>query len=154
MNNCKHLKIKLNRTFECKKKKKIITLNECANCQFKGYKTQSCSNLKNKVQKPIKIRSKKTAKLERNRFSLFSKDTKHCYLCSSSFELTWHEIFGGRNRSNSMKYGLCLRMCLFCHEKYQEDKHFNDFWHKKGQAMFEETYPDLDFVKIFKKNYR
>lgn len=150
MNNCKYLKIKLNKTFECKKKKKIITLNECANCQFKEYKrpnySQNCAKLKN--------RTSKQAKLERKRFSLFSKDTKHCYFCSSGYELTWHEIFRGRNRQNSMKYGLCLRMCSSCHELYQEDKYFNDLWHAKGQAMFEETYPDLDFVKIFKKNYR
>lgn len=147
MNNCKYLKIKLNRTFECKKKKKIISLKDCTNCSSKEYLVKS-----NQYQ--LKNTTIKRAKLERKRFSLFSKDTKHCYFCSSSFELTWHEIFRGRNRSNSMKYGLCLRMCLFCHEKYQEDKHFNDFWHVKGQATFEETYPELDFVKIFKKNYK
>ncbi len=147
MNNCKHLKIKLNKTLECKKKKKIISLKDCTNCSSKEYLVKS-----NQYQ--LKNTTIKRAKLERKRFSLFSKDTKHCYFCSSSFELTWHEIFRGRNRSNSMKYGLCLRMCLFCHEKYQEDKHFNDFWHVKGQATFEETYPELDFVKIFKKNYK
>ena len=147
MNNCKHLKIKLNKTLECKKKKKIISLKDCTNCSSKEYLVKS-----NHYQ--LKNTTIKRAKLERKRFSLFSKDTKHCYFCSSSFELTWHEIFRGRNRSNSMKYGLCLRMCLFCHEKYQEDKHFNDFWHVKGQATFEETYPELDFVKIFKKNYK
>ena len=147
MNNCKYLKIKLNKTFECKKKKKIISLEDCTNCFSKEYLVKS-----NQYQ--LKNTTIKRAKLERKRFSLFSKDTKHCYFCSSSFELTWHEIFRGRNRSNSMKYGLCLRMCLFCHEKYQEDKHFNDFWHVKGQATFEETYPELDFVKIFKKNYK
>lgn len=26
-------------------------------------------------------------------------------------------------------------------------------WHKKGQAMFEKTYPDLRFEDIFKINY-
>lgn len=147
MNNCKYLKIKLNRTFECKKKKKIISLKDCTNCSSKEYLVKS-----NQYQ--LKNTTIKRAKLERKRFSLFSKDTKHCYFCSSGYELTWHEIFRGRNRQNSMKYGLCLRMCLFCHEKYQEDKHFNDFWHVKGQATFEETYPELDFVKIFKKNYK
>lgn len=147
MNNCKYLKIKLNRTFECKKKKKIISLKDCTNCSSKEYLVKS-----NQYQ--LKNTTIKRAKLERKRFSLFSKDTKHCYFCSSGYELTWHEIFRGRNRQNSMKYGLCLRMCSSCHELYQEDKHFNDFWHVKGQATFEETYPELDFVKIFKKNYK
>lgn len=154
MNNCKNLKIKLNRSLECKKLKRQINIKECANCQFKEYKTQAYSGLKNKMQKTIKMHSKKLSKLEKNRFSLFSKNTAKCYFCPSTDNLTWHEIFRGRNRSNSMKYGLCLRMCLKCHKKYQDDLFFNDFWHKKGQALFEKAYPDLDFVDIFKRNYK
>lgn len=52
-----------------------------------------------------------------------------------------------------MKYGLCLRMCLDCHEKFQEDKNFNDYWHKKGQQVFIVNYPKLNFLDIFKINY-
>lgn len=154
MNNCKNLKIKLNRSLECKKLKRQINIKECANCQFKEYKTQAYSSLKNKTQKPIKMRSKKLSKLEKNRFSLFSKNTAKCYFCPSTDNLTWHEIFRGRNRSNSMKYGLCLRMCLKCHKKYQDDLFFNDFWHKEAQKKFEQTYLNLDFLEIFKKNYK
>lgn len=154
MTYCKHLKIKLNHTFECKKMKKAITLKSCSNCRFKEYKTQAYINFKNKTQKPIKTRSKRMAKLERKRFSLFSEDTTHCYFCHSTHQLTWHEIFRGRNRSNSMKYGLCLRMCLSCHERLQDNKEFNEYWHKKGQTLFEKAYPDLDFVDIFKRNYK
>ena len=151
-------------------------LKDCANCQFKEYKctnySNNCANKeyksnnnqirkivnnKNfKQQKIVKIKPKsnKLVKLERKRFSLFSMDTNHCYFCHSTHQLTWHEIFRGRNRSNSMKYGLCLRMCLKCHKKYQDNLFFNDFWHKKGQALFEKAYPDLDFVDIFKRNYK
>ena len=154
MNNCKNLKIKLNRSLECEKLKRQINIKECTNCQFKEYKTQAYSSLKNKTQKPIKMRSKKLSKLEKNRFSLFSKNTAKCYFCHSTHQLTWHEIFRGRNRSNSMKYGLCLRMCLSCHERFQDNKEFNEYWHKKGQALFEKAYPDLDFVDIFKRNYK
>ncbi len=144
---CKYLKIKIDRTFECKKSKKKITLKDCTNCQFKEYPIKS--NLTK-----LKTRTYKQAKLEQNRFSLFSTDTTHCYFCPSINKLTWHEIFRGRNRRNSIKYGLCLRMCIKCHKRYQEDKDFNDFWHKKGQAKFEKAYPDLDFVEIFKRNYK
>ena len=159
---CKYLKIKLNRTFECKKTKKTITLKSCSNCRFKEYKSNG-NQIKNitdskklKQQKTVKIKSKsnKLVKLERKRFSLFSMDINHCYLCHSTHQLTWHEIFRGRNRSNSMKYGLCLRMCLSCHERFQDNKEFNEYWHKKGQAIFEKAYPDLDFVDIFKRNYK
>ena len=162
MTYCKHLKIKLNRTFECKKTKKKITLKSCSNCRFKEYKSNGnqikniADNKKFKQQKTVKIKSKsnKLVKLERKRFSLFSTDINHCYLCHSTHQLTWHEIFRGRNRSNSMKYGLCLRMCLSSHERLQNNKEFNEYWHKKGQALFEKAYPDLDFVKVFRKNYK
>lgn len=150
MVNCKYLKIKFDRTFECKKSKKKITPKDCANCLFKEYK---CTSYSYDCAKLKRVTYKQT-KLERNRFSLFSTDTTHCYFCPSTYKLTWHEIFRGKNRANSMKYGLCLRMCLVCHEKYQDDPAFNDYWHKKGQALFEKAYPDLDFVEIFKKNYR
>ena len=101
----------------------------------------------------MKKKSSKLAKLERERFSLFSDNKNKCFFCPSTYKLTWHEIFGGTNRKNSMCYGLCLRMCLSCHKQYQEDKSFNDHWHKLGQEKFQEEYPDLDFISIFYRNY-
>jgi hypothetical protein len=53
-----------------------------------------------------------------------------------------------------MQYGLCQRLCLDCHRKFQDDVLFNEKWHKKGQEAFEKTYPDLDFIKIFGRNYK
>lgn len=100
----------------------------------------------------MKKKSNKLSKLERNRFSLFH-DGKKCIVCGSIYQLTWHEIFGGKNRINSMKYGLCLRLCLNCHRKYQDNKIFNDYWHKKGQIKFKDVYPDLDFISIFHRNW-
>ena len=76
-----------------------------------------------KVQK-MKIKSKK----ERERFSVFAANDK-CFVCDSTHQLTWNEIYRGRNRSNSMKYVFCLRMCLNCHREYQEDVLFNELWH-------------------------
>lgn len=153
MNNCKHLKIKLNRTFECKKRKKIITLNECTICSFKEYKTQSYSDFKNKEQKPIKMRSNKLSKLERNRKSLFTDNLDYCIICKRKREHL-HEVFPGRNRRNSMKYNLVLPLCSTHHQLIHTDINMMTHYKKKGQAMFEEAYPDLDFVKIFKKNYK
>lgn len=155
--NCIHLKQKFNNKLECKKINKIINICECKNCPYKEYKTQQYNLNKSKMQNNrktnLKQKTSKLAKLERNRFSLFSDNKNKCYFCPSTYNLTWHEIFRGRNRSNSMKYGLCLRICLNCHEKYQENKAFNDEWHKKGQAMFIKTYPDLVFEDIFRENY-
>lgn len=96
---------------------------------------KNAQSLTKEQQKKIKMhnKSKKLTKLEKNRYSVFSNDTERCYLCGSTYKLTWHEIYAGKNRQNSMRYGLCLRLCLNCHSKEQENSQFNDYWHKQGQ---------------------
>lgn len=164
MNSCIYLKQKFNHKFECKRNKEEICLKDCSNCPYKEYKKctitvkKTTYKWKNAQKSPVycakmKQRSSKLAKLERNRFSLFTDNKDRCMFCGSNYKLTWHEIYCGRNRQNSIKYGLCLRMCLRCHELKQEDNQFNKEWHKKGQVMFEHTYPDLTFENIFRENY-
>lgn len=180
---CIYLKQKFNHKFECKRSKKEICLRECSNCPYKEYKKctitvkKSTFKWKNAQKSPVycantnknskktaensrklqksaelKKKSNKLAKLERNRFSLFTDNMNKCYFCPNKKDHI-HEIFCGRNRQNSMKYGLCLPICESCHSKYQNNFLFNKEWHKKGQAMFTKTYPDLKFENIFKKNY-
>lgn len=161
-NKCKYLKQKVNKNLECKKDKNRIPFKDCKECPYKEYKESNNNQIK-KARKnnykeslnivKLKTKSNKLAKLEKNRFSLFTDNKNKCMFCPATTNLTWHEIFRGRNRQNSMKYGLCLRMCLNCHERYQEDTVFNALWHKKGQVKFNKTYPDLNFIDIFKINY-
>lgn len=160
---CIYLKQKFNHKFECKRKKQEICLRDCSNCPYKEYKKctitvkkvrlemDKCTKKSNYCAK-MKQKSSKLAKLERNRFSLFTDNMNKCYFCPNKKDHT-HEIFCGRNRQNSMKYGLCLPICESCHSKYQNDFLFNEKWHKKGQAIFSKAYPDLKFEDIFKKNY-
>lgn len=103
--NCKNLKQKLDRTLFCKNK--IIKISECNNCSYNEYKntTTCCTSIKSRQK------SKKLAKLERIRFSILTTSNK-CCMRPATTNLTWHEVFRGRNRVNSMKYGLCLRLCL------------------------------------------
>lgn len=144
--NCKHLKIKINRKFECKKSNKIIDLKICTNCKHKEYKKLINFQMKNK--------SSKLAKLERERYSVFTDDKDKCIICSSTKNLTWHECFPGRNRQRSMQFGFCLRMCLACHEENQEDKFFNQLWHDRCRDYWLEHYGDLNgFIKTFGKSY-
>ncbi len=149
--NCKYSKQKLNKKVECKKLHKIIGYNDCANCSLKEYKVH------NKVQTIVQ-KSNKLTKLERNRESLFTNDMEHCIICGKS-PVNKHEIFGGRNRINSIKYKLVIPLCVCNHHNQIKckgihfDKKLRDEWQKKGQVIFEETYPDLKFVDIFKKNY-
>ncbi len=163
MNNyCIHLKKRKNKPY-CKLLDREITFSLCRECDNKEYKKISADLCRKmqcsadiKQQKSVKMQNKsnKLASLERNRYSVFSNDTERCYLCGSTYKLTWHEIYAGKNRQNSMRYGLCLRLCLNCHSKEQEDSQFNDYWHKQGQLYWEEFIGTREeFIKVFKRNY-
>lgn len=147
MNYCIYLKKRKNKPF-CTLRNKEITFTKCNECNEKSYKKNDI-----KISK-IKNKSNKLAKLEKNRFSVFTNNKDKCMFCPSAYKLTWHEIFAGRNRQNSMKFGLCLRMCLNCHKEKQENTNFNDFWHKQAQLYFEQNIGTREeFIKIFRRNY-
>lgn len=173
MNYCIYMKKRKNKPF-CKLLNKEITFSCCKECDKKEYKNkylqstaQLCRPNNNQIKKKstlkkknplssrkMKAKSNKLAKLERNRYSVFSDNIEKCYLCPITTNLTWHEIYQGRNRKNSMKHGFCLRMCLFCHEEKQEDADFNDYWHRQAQLYFEEHIGSREeFISIFRKNY-
>lgn len=100
-------------------------------------------------QKTIKLR-----RLERNRYSVFFESMSMCCNCGSMANMTKHEVFEGKNRRNSMKYGFVLPLCLRCHQLLQNDNDFNLKWKKKSQKYFEEHYGTReDFIKIFRRNY-
>lgn len=147
MNYCIYLKKRKNKPF-CTLRNEEITFTKCNECNEKSYKKNDI-----KISK-IKNKSNKLAKLEKNRFSVFTNNKDKCMFCPSTYKLTWHEIFAGRNRQNSMKFGLCLRMCLNCHEEKQENTKFNDFWHRQAQLYFEKNIGTREeFIKIFRRNY-
>lgn len=158
---CIYLKNKKNKPF-CKFINKEIPFSCCQECDNKEYK-KLFSDIKQNAQSLEKIsikktkmhnKSKKLTKLEKNRYSIFSNDIERCYLCGSTYKLTWHEIFAGRNRQNSMKYGLCLRLCINCHSREQENSQFNDYWHRQGQLYWEKNIGSREeFINVFKKNY-
>lgn len=146
----------------CRRTNKEIKVNDCANCPYKEYKMHN--KTKNTVQKSyfdynicrknVKINNKssKLNKLERNRFSLFTDDLDHCYFCGKPKD-NLHEVIFGKNRVNSMKYGIVLPLCVEHHKLMHTSTTLIEEYKKRGQAIFEETYPDLDFVSIFGKNY-
>ena len=101
----------------------------------------------------MKNKSKKMAKLERNRSSVFTNDLEHCYLCGRKKE-DLHEVYAGRNRLNSIKYNFVLSLCRKCHSQKQNNQVFNDYWHKQGQLYWEEFIGTREeFIKVFKRNY-
>ena len=162
--NCKFLKQKLNQKLECKLTNKIITIKDCKECKDKEYKNDImisnkkctvspnyCANRDKKTSR-MSVKSKKLAKMERNRTSILTNDMEHCYICGAK-KTHIHEICFGKNRLNSIKYGLVIPVCFNCHVKIHNDINLQEEHHKIAQKKFNEVYPDLDFVENFKRNY-
>lgn len=170
--NCIYLKQKINRKLECKKKNKIINIKECNNCKCKEYKctkiqknsansTFKNTTLRNKsakttnchTSKKIRQKSSKLARLEKNRFSVFTNDLDHCIICKRKKDHL-HEIFFGSNRQKSMQYGFVIPLCYECHAEIHRNKEWQEYWHIKGQEYWEEnTGSREEFIKVFGKNY-
>ncbi len=85
------------------------------------------------------------------------QDKEECFITHDTYNLHSHHICEGRNRKNSEKYGLKVWLRGDWHNQSNYGVHFNkelDTQLKKlAQEKFIETYPDLDFLDIFKINY-
>lgn len=99
------------------------------------------------------MKSNKITKLEKERFSILTDNLDECFICQRPRD-DINEIFMGRNRQNSMRWGLCIPMCRKCHQEYHIDRDMQLYFMKMAQIKFEETYPDVNFVKIFLRNYK
>lgn len=160
MKYCKHLKKRKNKPY-CNILKQEIPFSQCRECGNKEYKSNN-NQIRNsayslhksaKALQKMKNKSKKLDKLERKRFSVFTDNMDKCFFCNNP-RMDKHEIYRGKNRPNSMKFGFVLPMCRFHHDMYQDDVLFNKYWHEIAQKYFEEHYGTRDeFVKIFRKNY-
>lgn len=160
MTKCKNIKQKIGYVY-CNQLGKQIFASDCKGCAyFERNISKSDNYTKNNkhcskgLKNGLKQKSSKLAKLEKNRFSLFTDNLEKCYLCGKPKEHI-HEIYCGRNRANSMRYGECLPLCGVCHSKYQNDIAFNNYWHVEGQKAFMKHYEKTadEFREIFKKNY-
>lgn len=161
MNNyCIHLKKRKNKPY-CKLLDREITFSLCRECGDKEYKSNKSQIKKKSTLKgkspvksgKLKNKSNKLAKLERDRFSVFTDDLKHCILCGKK-KNDLHEIFGGRNRLNYIKFNLVIPLCRERHYLNQDNPFFNEHWHKIGQEYFECNIGSRDeFLRIFRRNY-
>lgn len=96
---------------------------------------------------------------------MHDKNSGTCYLCMrlhSDYSVKpvrqeHHAVFGTANRRLSEKYGLKVYLCLKHHEDGKEAVHKNAetalLIKKEAQRAFEDRWPELDFRKIFGRNY-
>ncbi len=101
---------------------------------------------------------------------MHDKDSRTCYLCMllhSDFTEKavleeHHVIYGSGRRKLSEKYGLKVYLCPAHHRHSPESIHDNTAGMKDhnqkikelAQKAFEETFPNLDFIEVFGKNYK
>ncbi len=88
-----------------------------------------------------------------------------CYLCRKLYDddsrkdiiHEHHAIYGHAQRKLSELYGLKVYLCLAHHLTGPDAVHKNPkismMVKRDAQLVFTSAYPDLDFMKIFGKNY-
>lgn len=110
------------------------------------------NNIINK-RTPIKKRSYSLVRAEKERFSIIALDLDNCVICGKK-KGNLHEVYFGKNRQLSMKYGCVIPLCYACHIMIHNNHNLDLIWKIKMQYAFEKEYPDLDFLEIFGKNYK
>ena len=108
INMCKKIRIrqkKYKKYYYCCDLKTSIYITECQKC------------LKKEFRKPqgIKKVSDKQRKLNNSRYSIFTNNFKECYYCHRKCKTDLHEVYGGSNRTRSIKNGLVVPLCRICH---------------------------------------
>ena len=83
---------------------------------------------------------------------------KQCYITGRTDCLEEHHIFYGQGRrAISERYGLKVWLTHKYHNEPPYGVHFNEDSRRAleriGQEAFEKQYPELDFMKIFGRNY-
>lgn len=104
--------------------------------------------IKNKAYK-IKNKSAKLAKAERNRFSILTDNLTKCYFCELPKD-DLHEVFRGRNRLKSIKWGLVIPACRKHHDKLTNDKEFSKVLEDIAKIKFIKIYGKEKFIEEFK----
>lgn len=137
---CKYLSKSLNGNLRCKLFKTITYIDECKKC----LKSES------RVNKSIKKITSKRIRLEKNRFSIFTKNFNQCFYCKTKQnKMDLHEVYGGSNRTRSMINGLVVPLCRKCHSN-------EDIISKLRidlQKEYEKTHTREEFIKLIGKSY-
>ena len=106
---------------------------------------------KAKTKTQIKKKSKKLAKKERERFSIITNKFNECFICETKIDddtRELHEVFRGRNRQKSIKWGLVIPICDKCH-KYITT-HRNEKLEEYARKIFIKKYSEKMFIEEFK----
>ena len=108
---------------------------------------QKCTE--NTVKSGLKKKSKKLAKLERQRDKGLVK-SGICENCGKfSKRLDPHEIYGGSNRKRSIKYKFVKLLCRECHS----NENIINQLRIDTQKEYMKTYTKEEFIELIGKSY-
>lgn len=97
----------------------------------------------------LKQKSKKLAKIERQRDKGLVKSGQCEYCGKYSNRLDPHEIYGGSNRKRSIKHKFVKLICPQCHKDEEIIKQLRI----NTQREFEKTHRKEEFIKLIGKSY-
>jgi len=97
----------------------------------------------------MRYKTNKLQKLEKSRYSIVVNDMDRCCVCGMPYP-DINEVFSGRNRINSIKYGLCIPLCRRCHSRFHNDRDMQLYFMKKAYNSFIQLYS----IDEFKDNFR
>lgn len=148
--NCKYFKTRTKTRKGIKKIYNYCTLNReeitYDNCK-------KCNKYECKIKTPLKNRSSKLNKREKNRFSIIYQDLTKCANCGSKIEIEKNEVFEGAYRQTSITYGMIVPFCRRCHKRFHNERLFNLKYKAMFQIKFLETHLLEEFIEIFKQDY-
>lgn len=154
---CKHYCIRSKKGIRyayCRLHKKEITFSRCQECDSKEYKDY----------KPMKSRTYKQAKREKERFSIIYRDLTKCCECglktgdydiriNMCTHIEKNEIFSGSYRQLSIDYGMVAPMCYYCHQQFHKDVMMNLKYKVKFQKEFVKNNSLDSFINIFGQDF-
>ncbi len=155
--NCKHYRTR-SKKYQyygyCTKFKKKVSLY-CKECK---------ENIEFKEQKPLKSRTNKQAKKEKERFSIIYPDLTKCCECGLKTgdydtrlnmytQVEKNEVFSGSYRSISMEDGMVAPLCTFCHKLFHKDIMLNLYYKVKFQKEYMKIHTLDEFIARYGQNY-
>lgn len=101
--------------------------------------------------KCISSKRKKNIKKDKAIYRNYN-DVTICEICRQQRAKEIHHMIGGKNRNNSTKYNLLIKVCTECHKRCHSD--LNLHYKQRGQELFEEKFGTREeFIIIFGRNY-
>jgi len=90
-----------------------------------------------------------------NRYSILN-NLNTCYFCGKPREAI-HEVYFGRNRQTSIKYGFCVGLCHKHHNMSNLSVHNNHAMDLELKIKYQEEYEKYhtrdEFIKLIGKSY-